>query len=244
MKNLIIILGLLVVVGAGCNSVMYSPNIEEEKKIDISTVFPKSSSTIININEKIMTTTASDDKSTSTSEETQPAVKVINKDILEMYDQAVLKTNLGDITVQFYNSDSPNTVKNFLELASKNFYNGTTFHRVIKDFMIQGGDPLSKEDNRLSHGKGGPGYKFADEFNSHKLVRGSLAMANAGPNTNGSQFFIVTAPSTAWLDGKHTNFGYVVSGMDVVEKIEKVSVDSNNNPLESVIVNSITLQKK
>jgi cyclophilin family peptidyl-prolyl cis-trans isomerase len=128
-----------------------------------------------------------------------------------------------------------------MSLAEKGFYNGTKFHRVIKGFMIQGGDPNSKNDDWSTHGFGGPGYNFKDEFNSHKLVKGSLAMANSGPNTNGSQFFIVTADSTPWLDGKHTNFGEVVEGMDIVLKIEAVKVNENDHPIEDVIVNNIEL---
>ena len=148
------------------------------------------------------------------------------EDLTKEYSQAIFKTSLGNITVKFYSEDSPITVNNFLNLAKKGFYNNTKFHRVIKDFMIQGGDPLSKEDSIASRwGTGGPGYKFEDEFNNHKLIRGSLAMANSGPNTNGSQFFIVTADATPWLDKKHTNFGEVVDGIDIVEKIE----ESKNN---------------
>jgi len=167
----------------------------------------------------------------------------VTTDILQKYNQAVLKTNLGDITIKFYNQDSPNTVRNFLTLAEKSFYNNTKFHRVIKNFMIQGGDPLSKESNRSMHGTGGPGYKFKDEFNSHKLVKGSLAMANSGPDTNGSQFFIVTAPATSWLDGKHTNFGYITAGMDVITKIENLEVDQRDNPINEVKIISIELKK-
>jgi peptidyl-prolyl cis-trans isomerase B (cyclophilin B) len=136
------------------------------------------------------------------------------------------------------------TVNNFLRLAAENFYDGTKFHRVIKDFMIQGGDPNSKDDDGSNDGMGGPGYKFNDEFNSHKLVKGSLAMANSGPNTNGSQFFIVTAETTPWLDGKHTNFGQVVSGMDVVEKIENVDKNQNDHPTKDVILESIKFLAK
>lgn len=165
------------------------------------------------------------------------------KDLTKEYTGAILKTNLGDIQVSFYASDSPVTVNNFLNLAQLGFYNGVKFHRVIKDFMIQGGDPNSKDDDRGNDGIGGPGYKFKDEFNNHKLVRGSLAMANAGPSTNGSQFFIVTAPATDWLDGKHTNFGEVTKGMDVVAKIENSAVDERDNPLESVVINSVELVK-
>tara|TARA_Y100000310_G_scaffold345608_1_gene467238 strand:- start:9289 stop:9945 length:657 start_codon:yes stop_codon:yes gene_type:complete len=157
--------------------------------------------------------------------------------------QAVLKTNLGNITLEFYSEDSPKTVENFLKLAKDGFYDGTKFHRVIKDFMIQGGDPLSKDDvNKARWGTGGPGYQFADEFNSHKLVKGSLAMANSGPNTNGSQFFIVTADSTPWLDGKHTNFGWVTSGLEIVEQIQATAVDPSDKPLENVIIESIELK--
>lgn len=157
--------------------------------------------------------------------------------------KAVIKTNLGNITVEFYNQDAVQTVANFVKLAQAGFYDGTKFHRVIKDFMIQGGDPLSKDDSQKNRwGTGGPGYVFNDEINNHQLVRGSLAMANAGANTNGSQFFIVTAPATAWLDGHHTNFGQVISGMDVVDKIENSQTDSNDRPVEDVIIESIELQ--
>jgi len=157
--------------------------------------------------------------------------------------QAVFKTNLGDITVELYAKDSPKTVANFVKLAKDGFYNGTKFHRVIKDFMIQGGDPLSKDNAIKSRwGTGGPGYAFADEFNSHKLVSGSLAMANSGPNTNGSQFFIVTASATPWLDGHHTNFGQVVNGMDVVNQIQNVKTEGSDRPIQDVIIESIELK--
>lgn len=157
--------------------------------------------------------------------------------------EAVIKTSMGSITVKLYGSDSPKTVANFAKLATDGFYDGTRFHRVIKDFMIQGGDPLSRDVSMKSRwGTGGPGYTFADEINTHKLVRGSLAMANAGANTNGSQFFIVTADATPWLDGKHTNFGEVVSGMDVVSKIEGVATEGQDRPVKDVIVESISLK--
>ena len=158
------------------------------------------------------------------------------------YTQATINTNLGSFTVEFFGDDSPATVNNFIKLAKDGFYDGTKFHRVIKDFMIQGGDPLSKDESLKDRwGTGGPGYTFEDEFNVHKLVKGSLAMANAGPNTNGSQFFIVTAEATPWLDGKHTNFGEVISGLDVVEKIEKVETEGPDRPVESVEILSIDL---
>jgi len=161
------------------------------------------------------------------------------EDLFAQYSQALIKTDYGDITVKLYGEDSPVTVNNFLNLAQQGFYNGTKFHRVIKDFMIQGGDPLSKETDTGFWGTGGPGYKFNDEINAHKLVAGSLAMANSGSNTNGSQFFIVTAAATPWLDGRHTNFGQVVAGMDVVKKIETVDTAASDRPVKDVVINSI-----
>jgi cyclophilin family peptidyl-prolyl cis-trans isomerase len=165
------------------------------------------------------------------------------QDLLGQYNGAIIKTNYGDIKVQFYNADSPLTVNNFLNLAQNGFYNDTKFHRVMKDFMIQGGDPNSKDDDWTNDGMGGPGYSFVDEINSHKLVQGSLAMANSGPNTNGSQFFIVTAAATPWLDGHHTNFGQVIEGQDVVTKIEAVKTNGNDHPLTDVVIKSIELLK-
>lgn len=167
--------------------------------------------------------------------------KIQSENLAKKYSSAILKTNFGDIKISFYGEESPITVNNFLTLAKKGFYDNTKFHRVIKDFMIQGGDPNSKDDDWSNDGAGGPGYKFDDEINSRKLVRGSLAMANSGPNTNGSQFFIVTAEATAWLDGKHTNFGYVSEGMNVVEKIELVEKNKNDHPIADVIINKIEL---
>lgn len=158
------------------------------------------------------------------------------------FTKAIMKTNKGNITVEFYSKDAPKTVNNFIKLAKDGFYNKTKFHRVIVDFMIQGGDPLSKDESKKQlWGTGGPGYEFEDEINSHKLVRGSLAMANSGPDTNGSQFFVVTKESTPWLDGKHTNFGNVVEGMDVVDKIVSVKTDEADRPMEDVVIESIEL---
>ena len=147
---------------------------------------------------------------------------------------AVITTNMGDVTVDLFESLSPITVNNFVSLARDGFYDGLIFHRVIDDFMIQGGDPTGT-------GSGGPGYSFADEFNDEKLVKGSLAMANAGPNTNGSQFFIVTADKTPWLDGKHTNFGFVTEGQEVIDAIAKVEKDARDKPLEDVVIESIAI---
>lgn len=167
-----------------------------------------------------------------------------NSELVKKYSLAKIKTNFGNIKVKFYSEDSPITVGNFLQLAKNGFYEKTKFHRVIKDFMIQGGDPNSKDDNWEDDGLGGPGYKFQDEFNDHKLVAGSLAMANSGPATNGSQFFIVTAENTPWLDGKHTNFGEVVEGMDVVKEIEKVEVNEKDHPTKDVVIEKIELLEK
>jgi len=160
---------------------------------------------------------------------------------------ALMKTNFGDIKLELFKEDAPNTVENFIKLSNDGFYNGTLFHRVIPNFMIQGGDPNSKNNDWLTHGTGGPGYTFVDEFNDNKLVRGVLAMANAGPNTNGSQFFIITAESTPWLDGKHTAFGKVSQGMNVVKKIESAETTGNqgnppDHPMEDIIIESITIQ--
>jgi cyclophilin family peptidyl-prolyl cis-trans isomerase len=147
--------------------------------------------------------------------------------------KATMQTNHGAIELELFDADAPATVDNFTKLARDGFYDGVIFHRVIRDFMVQGGDPTGT-------GSGGPGYKFADEFNSHKIVRGALAMANAGPNTNGSQFFIVTADACPWLDGKHTVFGEVTSGMDVVDKIEGVPTGPGDRPLDDVRIESVT----
>lgn len=163
---------------------------------------------------------------------------------IRKYDGATIKTSEGDITIRFYNDDAPKTVNNFFKLAAKDFYDGIRFHRVIKGFIIQAGDPNSKDDNWSDDGTGGPGYTFEDEFNSKKLVEGSVAMANSGPNTNGSQFFIVTAKSTPLLDGKYTNFGEVTDGMDVVRKIEKVPTDENDHPKENIEIKSVKFVKK
>jgi len=182
-------------------------------------------------------------QSSQAEESASPTNQKQLENLAEQFNGAIIKTNFGNITIKFYAQESPITVNNFLNLAKAGFYNDTKFHRVIKDFMIQGGDPNSKDDDWSNDGTGGPGYQFQDEFNQHQLVKGSLAMANAGANTNGSQFFIVTASSTPWLDGKHTNFGYVTDGMDVVEKIEKVAVNVNDHPTEDVIVNNIELIK-
>jgi cyclophilin family peptidyl-prolyl cis-trans isomerase len=145
---------------------------------------------------------------------------------------ATLHTNHGAISIELFGEDAPKTVDNFLKLSRDGFYDGVIFHRVIPDFMIQGGDPTGT-------GSGGPGYQFEDEFNAHKVVRGALAMANAGPNTNGSQFFIVTTEAASRLDGKHTVFGRVTDGMDVVDTISGLETDARDRPRDDVVIERV-----
>ena len=147
---------------------------------------------------------------------------------------ATMQTSDGAISFELFDDDAPETVANFRKLAGEGFYDGLSFHRVIKDFMVQGGCPQGT-------GTGGPGYTFKDEINSHKIVRGALAMANAGPNTNGSQFFIVTADACPWLDGKHTVFGQVSEGLDIVDSLEQVPTDAGDRPTRQVGIDSIEL---
>ena len=148
--------------------------------------------------------------------------------------RATLHTNAGPIAVELFDEDAPKTVENFRKLSGDGFYDGLIFHRVIPDFMIQGGCPEGT-------GTGGPGYTFEDEFNDHKIVRGALAMANAGPNTNGSQFFIVTTAEAPWLDGKHTVFGEVTDGMDTVDAIEATPTAAGDRPVEPQVIERVEL---
>jgi cyclophilin family peptidyl-prolyl cis-trans isomerase len=148
--------------------------------------------------------------------------------------KAKMHTTQGTIELELFDEDAPKTVANFRKLAGEGFYDGIIFHRVIRDFMIQGGDPQGT-------GTGGPGYTFEDEINQRKVVRGALAMANAGPNTNGSQFFIVTVDEAPWLDGKHTVFGRVTAGMDAVDAIEGQPTGANDRPLDPPKIESIEL---
>ncbi len=156
--------------------------------------------------------------------------------------QAVMSTSEGEITLELYPDDAPKTVASFVKLANDGYYDGLTFHRIIKDFMIQGGCPHGT-------GTGGPedkgyeGYPFEDEFNQHKVERGALAMANAGPNTNGSQFFIVTTASAPWLDGKHTVFGKVVDGMDTVDKLEGLKTDGMDRPVDGALIEKVSINE-
>ena len=148
---------------------------------------------------------------------------------------ATLHTSMGAIELELFDEDAPKTVANFLELTGKGYYDGLVFHRVIPDFMIQGGCPRGD-------GTGGPGYEFEDEQSGHPVARGALAMANRGPNTNGSQFFIVTADACPWLDGKHTVFGRVIGGMDVIDGISAVQRDGRDRPLSPITLDRVGLQ--
>jgi cyclophilin family peptidyl-prolyl cis-trans isomerase len=260
MKKILLVLALatLTLSVSGCNNNNQSVTVQisqpVSQKMGEETTAPKNTSSDEDSNladdrtaaapANIATTSAPAPVATTPVENTKTMLAPDQQpDLLKQYSQALIKTNYGDIKVKFYGADSPVTVNNFLYLAKEGFYNGVKFHRVIKDFMIQGGDPLSKGTDTSIWGTGGPGYQFKDEFNSHKLVAGSLAMANSGANTNGSQFFIVTAASTPWLDGHHTNFGEVVSGMDVVKKIEAVETGTNDRPVKDVVISGVELLK-
>jgi cyclophilin family peptidyl-prolyl cis-trans isomerase len=149
---------------------------------------------------------------------------------------ATILTTHGAVEIELFDGDAPKTVENFLSLSRDGFYDGVGFHRVIPDFMIQGGDPTGT-------GSGGPGYQFEDEFNDHPVARGALAMANSGPNTNGSQFFIVTAEACPWLDGKHTVFGRVTAGMDVVDAISALPRDARDKPVEPATIERVSVEQ-
>lgn len=172
--------------------------------------------------------------------------KVNNETEINMSDSnkiAILKTNMGNIKIELLSADAPKTVENFVKLTEDGFYDGTRFHRIIKDFMIQGGDPLSKDDSKRQFwGTGGPGYVFEDEPNGVELVQGTLAMANAGPDTNGSQFFIITAESTPWLQGAHTGFGRVIEGLDIVLEIGNVQTAAGDQPVEDVVLEKVIIE--
>jgi len=197
---------------------------------------------MVDINKK-----AGEDIQNAVNSENEKLINALNENNMneEKTQLVLIKTNLGDIKVELFDS-APATAKNFSDLAKKGFYKGTKFHRVIKGFMIQGGDPLSKDDSQKSMwGTGGPGYKFADELTGkEKYLQGTLAMANSGPNTNGSQFFIVTASPGAQLPPAYTVFGKVVSGMDIALKIENVKTAPNDQPVDDVVIYNMELMEK
>lgn len=245
MKKTFLFLGLLLLLN-GCSAGNNDLSITEKNapKTGQNSVDREAIEKIDSLNNEDANQVSQENSNKSNNNQITENKSVTYQDLTKDYNFAVLKTNLGDIKLAFYADASPATVNNFLNLANDGFYNGTRFHRVINDFMIQGGDPKSKDTvQKDMWGTGDPGYKFNDEFNGNKLVRGSLAMANSGPNTNGSQFFIVTAEATPWLDGRHTNFGYVAEGMDVVEKIEAAETDERDRPLTDVVVESVELVK-
>lgn len=220
------ILGIFITIGFLIYSFIKTPVKEEKKPLE---------NIIKNINnsesaDKVNNLTQNESKDMDKTKMPKPT-QIIN---LNKKYTALMKTSVGDIKISLFVNEASLAVNNFVYLSKNGFYNNVIFHRVIKDFMIQGGDPLG-------NGTGGPGYSFKDEQSGKKLVRGSLAMANSGPNTNGSQFFIVTASETPWLDGKHTNFGQVIEGMEIVDKIENTQTDRNDKPLDEIKINSIEI---
>ena len=239
-KTKIIILSLAILFLAGCSGTNQTdpPKKDDQQKQDTGYL-----QGMADINKK-----AQSDIQNATDAENSRLKDTLNNnetnmDLIKQYSQAIITTNLGKIQVKFYNADAPVTVNNFLKLASEKFYDGTKFHRVIKGFMIQGGDPNSKTVNTSSWGMGGPGYEFNDELKgTEKYPQGTLAMANSGPNTNGSQFFIVTASPAAPLPPSYTVFGTVILGMDVALKIENVKTVSPgqvDRPVEDVVIQSV-----
>jgi cyclophilin family peptidyl-prolyl cis-trans isomerase len=201
---------------------------------------------------EVFTNKSADSYGTSTPEEStpgvtksSPVVQSSGKEITNNHSimNATFHTNKGDIAIELDTAAAPKTVENFVKLAQSGFYNGVKFHRVIPGFMIQGGDPLTKDDSQAARwGTGGPGYTFADEIHEGNAnIIGSIAMANAGPNTNGSQFFINVA-NNSFLNTKHTVFGHVTAGMDVVKAIESTPTGQNDRPIDAIVINSITLK--
>ncbi len=270
-KLIVIVIGLLVIVGAAATLMYYKNNLKykdldatnlskedmtKEEAMSKQIADENNKNTINENNNKENNNLSSTNTPSTTNGEannatqkevkinpTTPESKVATRDTVKM-NMITLKTSKGDIVLTLNSERAPKTVENFITLSKAGFYNGTRFHRVIKDFMIQGGDPLSKDIKNISAwGTGGPDYKFADEFRpDDNMVAGDLAMANSGPNTNGSQFFIVTAAATPWLNGKHTIFGKVTSGMDVVRVIENAKTGMGDRPIEDMMVNSVVVQ--
>ena len=262
MKNITnILVGLVIVaiIGVGIKSMISEPfiksdtNISDLKQGGSSMQSKEAESKMTDAQRKALQDLQNNNAAAGTKASTSPATTTIlnNKsntnintnNLNKKTMQVTMKTNMGDIELTLNRERTPNTVDNFVKLAQAKFYDGTRFHRVIKDFMIQGGDPLSKDVTKKNFwGTGGPDYKFADEFLADdNMKEGDLAMANSGPGTNGSQFFIVTAAATPWLNGKHTIFGKVSKGMDIVNKIEASRVDGGDKPIEDVIVMSVTI---
>lgn len=243
MKSFLILFSALIIVFLGVLFFIMSKDDAPTAKlppVDLTTTNTQTSSTQDQFaystptDQQLATTATSMVQSSTTTEKT-----IMQKDTYTV----TLKTNQGDIVLELYASKVPNTVQNFVKLAQSGFYNNVKFHRVIKGFMIQGGDPNTKDDNaQNTWGMGGPGYKFADEFaKGLSNVPGTISMANSGPNTNGSQFFINTA-NNSFLDGKHSVFGKVVKGLDVVQKIESSKTDAADRPVEPVVILSASVE--
>ena len=236
MQNILIALVAIITIGGGVY--LFFP---AQKSADVSGEAQKQASEFANdlFNKDEPAAPVQQNSAPSANQGTIPTTSNDNQKVMK----ATLKTNQGDITIEFMNADAPNTVANFVKLAKEGFYNGTKFHRVIENFMIQGGDPLTKDDAQASRwGTGGPGYQFADEIHANnKNDIGTISMANAGPNTNGSQFFINVANNN-FLDSKHTVFGKVSAGMDVVKKIEATQTGAQDRPVSSMVIESVVLE--
>lgn len=225
-KTILVIVGLIVVIGLLFMAVIINNNNSNPIENIMNNEQNKSDDTTAN--------------ETSVGSDTDNDTNIDSGSIIDKEVKITLKTNLGDIGLELYPSKAPKTVENFVSLAKDDFYDGTRFHRVIDNFMIQGGDPNSKDESKKSiWGTGGPGYTFEDEENDIALERGVIAMANSGPDTNGSQFFIITADQTPWLQGMHTAYGKVISGMEVVEEIENVETNSGDQPQKDIIVEDV-----
>jgi len=239
MQNIIIVLVVLFALGGGVYFL-----IPGTTSLDVSDEAQKQANEftndLFNKDESTARTSAPQNSAPEVNQGTMPSTT--NNDTQKIM-KATLKTNQGDITIEFMDKDAPNTVANFVKLAKEGFYNSTKFHRVIKGFMIQGGDPQTKDDSLAARwGTGGPGYQFADEIHANnKNDIGTISMANAGPNTNGSQFFINVANNN-FLDTKHTVFGRVVAGMEVVKKIEATQTGTQDRPVSPMVIQSVVLE--
>jgi len=233
MKKLII-LTIFTLILAGCAATETGENIKE----------PASDNGAVEITEEVSETVEKEESQEQNTEERENQIlqAPTQADVQALPEQVsiILKTNKGDIVIELFPQKAPLAVANFLNLAKADFYDNVKFHRVIPDFMIQTGDPNSKDNNWADDGTGGPGYQFPDEVSADdKIVRGTLAMANSGPNTNGSQFFIVTAEATPWLNGRHTIFGQVSQGMKIVDAISAVERNARDHPIENVIIKEV-----
>ena len=247
MKKIIIGLSLtgMAIVLSACSSEPINKPINSQ----VDTNSDQQLSEVVDSSNNMPTKETSENKKTNevtTDQKQSKTNSQIPSDLATQYPKAIIKTSLGDIEVRLEADNAPLAVNNFLDLAQKEFYNGTKFHRVIKGFMIQGGDPYSKDDTaKNTWGTGGPGYTFNDELKGNeKYTQGTLAMANSGPNTNGSQFFIVTADPAASLSPSYTVFGHVIAGMDVALKIEKVATGEADRPVQDVVIKTIEPVKK